>query len=419
MTVPGLFAGLRRLAWDRSGASAMLTVLTLPVLLGLTAFAIDGGMAYASKRAVQNAADSAAFSAAAAKADGYSNLDLQARAVAREYGLEDGRDEVAVAVASPAATGPRAGQPDTVEVTITRPMLTFFSSLLGGSTGTVRGRAVAVAGRSGAGCILVLDPTASWAVLVNGFPDLELDDCELQVNSTATQAMLVNGSPTLTAKGVKLGGGYLVNGAPILNIADGIRGGQSALPDPYDDRQPPSGTCTYTNHPPLGAANASIPNPTRLATFCGGLTINALGSPTISFAPGVYVFTGDLIVNGAPRVVGDGVTFVLTGSARLVVNGSARLELRAPTSGATAGFIFFAETGSGEVILNGDTRSELHGAMYFPTRKVTINGSNGVRGDCLQLVARTLLFNGGGTFGVACGDVGLGPMGFKASALVE
>lgn len=405
--------GLRRLAADRSGASTLLTILMLPVLVGVTALAMDGGMAYVQRRSAQAAADSAAHSGATAYMLGESNVTDEARAVTAEFGFRHGVDGVAVAVNRGPASGLYAGDPTAVEVIITRPMTTFFSSLLGGTSGTIRARSVSKRGK-GDVCVLILHPTQVWAVTINGSGTIRLDKCVLQVNSDHAQAMLINGSPVVEAEEIRLVGNYLANGVPELKIKNGVKADQPAVLDPYADTPvPSSGVCTHTTRKSYLSKQTFTPG----TVWCDGADILA----DATFQPGVYFFRKTLGIHGSVKIKGDGVTFVFTDGADLTVNGASELDLKAPTTGETAGILFFSaqNSGAGNVTLNGSNKSKLTGTMYFPTKQVIVNGTNGINGDCLQLVARTVTFNGGGSFGIACRDTGVISIGGKDAGLVE
>lgn len=420
---------LRRFIEDRSGASTLLTVLALPVLLGFTAFAVDGGMAYMGRRNAQNAADSAAYSAATAWGNGETNLLDQARGVALQYGLKDGTGGVSITVNRPPASGPNAGNPKAVEVIITRPMSTFFSSLFGQAPATLKARSVSLAGRAGDICVLALNPTATWAVLVNGSPALNLTDCALQVNSSNAQAMLVNGSPSITADQIRLTGNYLLNGAPVLNLKNGWKTGADVIPDPYANvPMPATGACTPIVSSSIPASgNWTAPKSgTGVTTYCDDLMIT--GGTKVKFEPGIYVFTKgkQLLLNGSGSITGSEVSFVFAKSGStttsVTINGTASLNLTAPTSGPMQGLLMFTDPAvqsMPQVTLNGASNSTLTGALDLPKAKVIINGSNAVSGSCLQLIADTITYNGAGSFGLNCGGVGTKPIGGLASGLVE
>src|SRR5690348_1382452 len=69
---------LKRLSGDRSGASAVMIALAMTGLLGLAGLGTEVGMWYVSKRTMQGASDSAAFSAAMAKYNGESQNQVTA-----------------------------------------------------------------------------------------------------------------------------------------------------------------------------------------------------------------------------------------------------------------------------------------------------------------------------------------------------
>lgn len=418
---------LRRLAADRSGASTLLTILALPVLLGFTALAVDGGMAYMARRNAQNAADSAAFSAATAWGRGETNLLDQARGVALQYGLKDGADGVDITVNRPPATGPNAGNPKAVEVIVTRPMSTFFASIFGGTAGTLRARSVSLAGRAGDICVLALNPTANWAVTVNGFPTLDLTDCAMQVNSGAAQAMLVNGSPHITADQIRLVGGYLLNGGPVMNLLNGWKTGAEAIPDPYAQvPMPATGACKPLGTIPQSGSWTAPTSPGGVTTYCEDLVLN--GTTKATFPKGIYIFTKGktFTVNGSVSVTGKEVSFVFAKSGNtsttVTWNGTGKLTLEAPHDGPMQGLLMFTDPDAQAMpgaTINGANDSDLAGAIDLPKARVTINGSNAISGSCLQLIADTIVYNGGGTFGLNCGTIGTKPIGGLASGLVE
>jgi Flp pilus assembly protein TadG len=421
---------LARLWRDRSGASTLLTVLMLPVLLGFTAFAVDGGMAYVTRRNAQGAADSAAHSAAIAAANGDANLADQAKAVALQYGLTDGQAGVSIRVNSPPTSGPYAGNAKAVEVIVSRPMLTFFSQMFGGTASTLTVRSVSLIGRAGDVCVLALNPTKQYAVLVNGQPVITLTDCALQINSNAAQGLLVNGGAKITADQIRLvGAGYLLNGGPTMTLKNGFKTGADAIPDPYAGVTVPATTpCKALGTVP-SSGNWTVPTtPGGVTTFCADVTLN--GSQQITFPPGVYIFTNgaDLTINGtsAQTVTGNGVTFVFarsgTTTGALTINGTQTLNLTAPSGGPTAGLIVFTDpsvTTQPMAVLNGSSSSQLTGAIHLPKAQVTINGANAIKGDCLQLVADNVTYNGSSGFGLDCAGVGVKPIGLLPSNLVE
>jgi Flp pilus assembly protein TadG len=426
---------LRRLGGDRVGATALITVLSLIVVLGFVGVAVDIGSAYTARRTAQNAADSAAFSGAVAHWEGPStaaNVADHARAIAAGYGFRHGTGGVSVTVNSPPRAGGFQADANAVEVVIARPAPRFFAGFFTPAAGPIRARAVATVqpGGNGDGCLVALDPTGRQSILMNGNPDIDLHGCALYDNSSASDAFAMNGSATLTASAANVVGGYFHNGATRLNAP--LNTGASPLNDPYADVSIPPyspGNCDSTSTVNGGQSKTFSANGDTPYVFCGGFTAN--GGATVHFDPGVYVIQGgSLIFNGNTTVTGTGVTFILTSArpggavATLTINGGANVDLSAPVSGATSGLVFYQDRraghSSGSNILNGGATQTFSGALYFPSQPVTFNGNSRTAGDgCTQLLAWNITFNGDSRLANNCKDAGTRAIGGFNTVLVE
>ncbi|MDE2486061.1 MAG: hypothetical protein KGO51_01570 [Alphaproteobacteria bacterium] len=426
---------LRDLADDRRGATALITALSLIVVMGFVGVGVDIGSAYAVRRSAQNAADSAAFSAAVARWEGpatSANIGDHARAIAASYGFADQKDGVAITVDAPPADGRFTADPNAVEVIVSRPAPVFFSGLFTAGAGPIRARAVATVqpGKDGDGCLVALDPGDPQTILMNGAPEIDLHGCALYDNSAASNAFAMNGSATLTASAANVVGGYFHNGNTQLNAP--LRTGAPPLADPYADVPIPSydpGSCDSTAVVNGGQSKTFTANGSTPYVFCGGLIAN--GGATVHFDPGVYVIQGgSLIFNGNTTVTGTGVTFILTGStpggsvATLTINGGANVNLSAPAGGPTSGLVFYqnrnASHHGGSNILNGGATQTFTGALYFPSEPVTFNGGNDTSGaGCTQLLAWEITFNGDSHLANNCQGAGTRAIGGFRTVLVE
>jgi Flp pilus assembly protein TadG len=420
---------LRAFAEDRSGITAVTTGILMTTMLGFAAVAIDLGTAYSAKRSAQNAADSAAYSGAIGERAGASNVPDQAKSVAAQYGFTDGQNGAAVTVNMPPTSGAYTGTAQAVEVIITKPAARFFANFLGAGSSNVRGRAVAVAGANGNGCVIAFDPTAVDSVLVNGNPNVNLSGCSLYANSNNASALLVNGSASLNADSVNLVGrpGYTENGNVTVTTAHGIHSGQTPIADPYAGVGVPSYSgCNY-NSQSWNGGTITVQNTGTPVVFCNGLTIN--GNANVTFQPGVYIIDrGVLAINGGATVSAVGVTFVLTSSsgsnyATALINGNETLTAVAPTSGATAGIFMYqdrrAAAGFTDTI-NGDSSATIKGALYFPEQTVIFNGNNSTdQGGCTQILADKVSFGGNVRIDANCSGVGVKSIGGVATKLVE
>jgi hypothetical protein len=411
---------LRRLARDERGATLATTALLLFTLLGFVGLGIDLGAAFAVRRGAQNAADSAALSAAVDAAAGGKQLVQQARAVAARYGLVDGKDGVTVQVRTPPATGPNKGDKDATEVVIQRPALGFFSLLFNPKPPPIGARAVATSALgAGSGCLVALDRTAAQAVLFNGIPTVNLQNCTLYDNSSSSTALLLNGGITINASGIQVVGGILKNGTVNLN-AD-VETGVPPVTDPYaKDPIPPYNGCDQNNAVVNSGARTFNASGARPYVFCNGLIVNA-GS--VKFGPGIYVINGgSFILNGSTGATATGATFVFTNGATFTFNSGTNINLSAPTTGPTAGKVIWVDPkgGGGQVTLNAGSNQVYTGAIYAPSRQMVLNGGTRVVNSvCTQIIVATIIVNGDVALQTDCGGTGVRPVGSGPPKLIE
>lgn len=135
----------------------------------------------------------------------------------------------------------------------------------------------------------------------------------------------------------------------------------------------------------------------------------------VAFDPGVYYIDGkNFSLGSQAKVSGSGVTIILSsrtasadpGSIATVdMNGSAQVNLTAPTSGTYAGVLFYQDRralDSGTNKINGNSASRYQGAIYFPGQQMQFNGNSGMDIKCIQLIARRLDFLGNSTISNVC-----------------
>lgn len=417
---------LRALGDDRAGASAVIVGLSMVTVLGFVGLGLDVGGSYVARRAAQNAADSAAFSAAAAVMAGSSNVSDQARAIAATYGLRDGVDGVQVTVNTPPATGGQAGNVKAVEVIVSRPARRLFSIPFTKAGGLIKARAVARYGAVGNACVVALNSTASASALDTGSTAVNLVGCSLYANSTSSTALQLSGAASITADSVGLVGGYSISNNATLSTANGVHTGQTPIVDPYRNVPIPAYSgCDFTG----GSLPSGVYSNTggRPFVFCNGLSINS--GATVTLNPGTYIIDrGDLLVNGGATLTGQGVTLVFTSStgsgySTLHINGKATVDLSAPSSGPTQGMALYQDRrapGGVENVFNGGSTQRIQGAIYFPSQKVTFSGgASTTTPGCTQLLASEVAFKGNATLGINCAGTGVRMAGGAAPALVE
>src|SRR3979490_609387 len=117
---------VRRLRADERGAvSVMMGFLLIP-LVGALGIGFEVSNWYLTARGMQNAADAAAIAAAT---NGGSNYDVEAKAVAAQYGFVNGTNNISIAVSDTAAC-PGGGN-NCYSVTISGFMPLYMSQVVG------------------------------------------------------------------------------------------------------------------------------------------------------------------------------------------------------------------------------------------------------------------------------------------------
>lgn len=415
---------LSRFRADQSGAYLIIAGLLMPVLVGFVGFGTDATLWYYKHRTMQDAADSAALSAATAYSNGINDVTAQANAVASSYGYVTGTKNATVTVNKPPLSGPNVAKPDAIEVIVQQPQNRLFSALFGSGPANVLGRAVAE-GKAGTGCVLALDKTKKGAATDVGAPQVVLNGCSLLDNSNHVAALVVSGAATLTALSVEVVGGIEGVGAITTTPEAGnITTGVEPMADPYADRSFPSFSgCDQNDYSTHSTVTLSP------GVYCGGIALQAHANVTLS--PGIYYLNrGALDVHGQAALTGTGVTLVFTDNnaaswANATINGGATINLTAPATGPTAGIVFFGDrampTGDKLFRLNGGSTQVFNGAIYLPQADVEINGasSTGDPNACTQLIADTIKFTGNAEFRVNCTGKGTKVIGAKTATLLE
>ena len=110
------------------------------------------------------------------------------------------------------------------------------------------------------------------------------------------------------------------------------------------------------------------------------------------------------------------------------ITGNPTINMVAPTSGANSGIAFFQQrttcngNGNGNTCnanLAGGTSQNINGAIYFPNNAISYSGGSSTSGyQCTQLIADTITFTGGATFGSNCQSSGTQPINGTNGTLV-
>jgi Flp pilus assembly protein TadG len=409
----------RSWARDESGSIAIITAVSLAVLLAFGGLGVDAALWMRAKYDAQGAADAAANSVAAAAAIGNpaSRLTAEANAAAAANGFQNGMNGVTVTMNNPPGSGAYAGNASAYEVIVSAPQKLYLASALAGTTAPiVKARAVALltAGTPAPTfptCILGLSPLANNVdVTFNGNTKVTANGCDVDADSPSSSSVNTNGGGSIHAKAVRTVGG--VSGGNIF-VTDnpGIYTQQSSIPDPYAGRTIPSMPAGSGPNKWSGTIQNTGSGSPPVMTINGNVDVK--GNTNLS--PGIYIINnGSFNDTGQSTVTGNGVTIILTSSTpasdtgTFSVTGGGGLNLTAPTSGPTAGIALWADKNlpnKGDTFAGGTT-SGLVGAIYLPSHDVKYAGNSGTTSKCMQMIAYNITFTGTSSFNHNCTGVG-------------
>lgn len=240
--------------------------------------------------------------------------------------------------------------------------------------------------RAAAPCITVL-ADVSQAFLVNSGANVVAKGCEIHVHSQQNPAMIMNAGSALDVSKVCVRGQNIIqNGGTISKLEKGC----AVAADPFAGKIPaPSipGNCTTS-----GARDGS----THVLQPGKHCSVNFNGTPSITFAPGLHIISGPMMIGSGANIIAEGVTFYFPdANSELRANGQLRIKATAPTSGPYAGILMFEKPGANKTpfIFNGSLGEQLEGIIYLPNRNVTYNSKTNVQSNQISLVANTVIVN--------------------------
>jgi Flp pilus assembly protein TadG len=398
---------LLRLLRDEAGNYIVPMTILMPALIGFAGLGTEGGLWLYQHQSVQSAADSAAVSAAIALG-GASGTTVQAEAVAATYGFVNGANGATVTVNNPPHSGNHTSDGNALEVIVTRQQPRLLSGLFGSTPANISGRAVAL--RSGGTCLLALNPTVSGAINASGGAITNVVGCSIYSDSSSNSSISLSGGAQISALSASAVGGVTQTGGGVLTTTNGVTAPAAPLADPYSDVPLPShSTCSAGLNYSSGIRTISP------GTYCG---MSFSSSAQITMSPGTYILTGNLNVSGNAILNGTGVTLVFIGNANAQFTGTSQANLTAPTSGATAGMVFFGDRAMSvgtNFTLSGGSSFLFTGVIYVPRGNVQISGgSQTATPRCNQVVADRINLSGNGTFANSCAGTGARAIGASA-----
>jgi len=380
---------------ETKGNIAIVTALTLPLLAGAAGFGVETAFWYHKDLELQQAADKSAYTAALEKRAGSNSSKIldTATYIATENGYQPGT----LAVHNPPSTGTYAGDTKAIEVELSIELPRYFTSFFFDDMVTERVRAVALMQTAANACVLALSTTAANAALFSGSADLNLAGCTVMSNSMASDSVHVQGSAKLTTDCIiAVGNVSLTSGATMTECPGAITNAPPAA-DPFADVPVPD-----TSGPTYTSTSGAVLQPGH---YTNGMNLS--GTKTLS--PGVYVVSGgNFRINANANISGSGVTIYFTAGTSVSINGTATVNLSAPTSGTYSGMLFFGDrSATDSVTLNGTADSILTGAIYFANQDINYLGNFSGNGGCTQVVGKTVEWSGNTTINQDCTAYGM------------
>jgi len=423
---------------DRRGGTAVLLAVSMTGILGLAGLATEGADWYKTKRAMQAAADAAAFSAVVGQSAGGS-ITTEARSVTARYNFVNGAGGVTVTVNQPPKSGSYTTSTSGVEVIVSQPQSLAIAGLFLQSAPTITARAVAITSGTGGNCIQSLDKSSGIGIDLLGSASINASGCSVYDNATSAGSMLVSTAASVTADTITASGTIANLGTVKPTKAPNAVSNALAAADAYANVTMPTrqtSGCSFNGYMASPQSNPLLPVPTQLSpgTYCNGMDFPS-GSMVNLKAGTYYIEGGSFHVENGATVSSDsaGVTIVLTSSpgaanyASLKVDAGSSLQINAPTTGGTKGIAIFGDRNTpagqeadlgGSIMGDGGATVIINGAVYLPTQQLYYGGTSSNTNVCTALVAYDIRLNPSSVLRTTCNSSQI-PTSGPVAKLVE
>jgi len=407
---------------DQRGGTAVVLAVSMTGILGLAGLATEGADWYKTKRAMQAAADAAAYSAVVGQSAG-GGITTEARSVAAKYNFVNGTGGVTVTVNQPPKSGSYTTNATGVEVIVSQPQSLAIAGLFLKSAPTIAARAVAITSGTGGNCIQSLDKSSGIGIDLLGSASINASGCSVYDNATGAGSLLVSTAASVTADTISTSGTIANLGTAKPTKAPNPVSNALAAADAYANvamPTPSSSGCSFNGYTAPPQSNPLLPVPAQLSpgTYCNGMDFPS-GSMVNLKAGTYYVEGGSFHVENGATVSSDsaGVTIVLTNTpgaanyASLKVDAGSSLQIDAPTTGSAKGVAIFGDRNApagqeadlgGSAAGDGGATVIINGAVYLPTQQLYYGGASSNANTCTALVAYDIRFNPSSVLRTTC-----------------
>lgn len=335
---------------NQSGGILVLVALMMPILMGLSAAAIEYAGLVKRRSELQRAADSASI-AGVNQFKLANAVDTTAVRIAQDTAVAQARS---AGGRTPQVTATVLNNHSAVQVVVSETVPLSLGKFINQPTLDISVQSTAKLAGTTRLCLLALDPLATGAFRLESAARITASDCSLYSNSVSPQGIQGENAAVASALSTCSAGGYSGTGA---NFTPPPATGCPALRDPLIERQaPPVGPCvilpSFVNSltsllspddPRYGLNVVSLRTTLKPGTYCGGLHITKGAQVTLE--PGIYVMKdGPFVVDRAASVTGTNVGFYFTGlQTGLLFDQTSFIDLTAPKDGGMAGLLFFED----------------------------------------------------------------------------
>jgi Flp pilus assembly protein TadG len=362
--------------------------LAFPVMLGVTALAVDSASFYDQHSRMQSVADSSALAVA-------KELHVYRKNIAELKAVGQARVETLLAEAGIAgrphtSTVDIDGETNVVTVGISMVSETLVPVEVWGENPIVVSSQAHAYGQNRL-CVLALHDTKSDTIKADGTASMAAPDCAVQSNSKDPAGLNVSSNAKIVSTVICSAGGTTGSGSFTPKPETDC----PRLDDPLAARPAPKfGGCDFVTKQTF--KKDGVITATNVPTvFCGGLTIE--GGATVQAQPGTYVILGGkLEVKDGSKLIGENVGFYFADdSSTFTFSKTSTINLTAPKSGEMAGILFFENRLSvlGRTFtINSQNAKQLLGTIYLPkgTLKVDVKASVAGESAYTVIVARQL-----------------------------
>lgn len=341
--------GGRRLRQDQHGGVLVLVALLMPILMGLSAAALEYAGLVKRRAELQRAADAASIAGVnqfkLANAD-----DAAAINVARTMVLAQARK----AGSAPQVTATVLGQHSAVRVDVTETVPLTLGKLVNMASVDIAVRSTAKLAGTTRLCLLALDPNAQGAFHLESAARITASDCSLYSNSVSSSGIQGENASVAKALSTCSAGGF---SGPSANFMPPPATNCPPLRDPLIDKVGPTpGACLslgilFDPKKLLGTVDNLLYGANVVSgvatlspgTYCGGLHITK--GAQVTLRPGIYIIKdGPLVVDKNASLTGAGTGFYFTGfRGGLLFDEKSTISLTAPKDGIMAGLLLFED----------------------------------------------------------------------------